>query len=347
MPKAIIFRIVVFMLIILLVFLLATGIIYSTKINQQALENFNTNENAKYHVMLIVDGLNPAYSEDFKKGMLEASEEYKVAVELWEIRENNVMEESLKKFDIAIKSKVDGIIIHSFNNSLFENYINLASEYDIPVITLNEDLPQSNRISYIGINEYQIGLKAGELINKAISTEANIAVIQKRTYAGNNTNTLKKENDLVVMGLSDAIKDYDNLNLSVIKYTNEGRLSAEDVTMDILENHKGVNVIFSADAQDTLGVMQVLADFNRSADTIIIGCGDSQEILEYIERGVIYGSIVSDYRNMGYTAIKEFAHYKNEKMISSYTSLDIKIVDKNNIKEYKNSIGMSEENETK
>lgn len=67
--------------------------------------------------------------------------------------------------DLVNRQRVDGLAIMPLHSILVENKINeIVEQQQLPVITLNTDLPQSKRICYIGQDNYAAGRTAAELM---------------------------------------------------------------------------------------------------------------------------------------------------------------------------------------
>lgn len=324
-------------LVIILLVSLGAGLYISNGIYQASSENYllDSMEPPRYHVMVIVDDSNQTYGDEFLKGINEAAVEYRVAVEIVEIDGDNYQEDVFDALDMAMYAKVDGIIVHAFRDTKLQEKIEFIYGVGIPVITLNEDLEKSSLITYVGVNQYVIGQAAGDALAKKLGEEGRIAVIQQKGYE--DTGLLASgEEDLMVLGLKDALKNYQGIRLEVVRYTEVGVLSAETVTTQILRDYPSINGIFCADGQNTLGVVQMLLDNNLVPDITLIGNGDDDEILDYIEKGsVIEATIITDYQDIGGQAIKAFYDNKNNIFVSNYIDTALQIIDVTNVQEYK------------
>ena len=65
---------------------------------------------------------------------------------------------------IAIASRVDGIILYTDGDSRISGLIDEAMEQGIPVVTVMNDDTESRRVSYVGVNHYQLGNICGEQV---------------------------------------------------------------------------------------------------------------------------------------------------------------------------------------
>lgn len=323
---------------ILLVLSLAAGLLISDRISNSVLGEYfyETKEEALFHLMVIVDEQNLAYGEDFVRGLEEASQEGKVAIEFLRLSSSDYSGHLIDALDKAMYAKVDGVIMHAFFDEALAQKVNELAEKEIPVITMNEDLARSQRISYVGINRYHIGQAAGIELAKAMNGVGKIAVIEQKNYATDN----EGREDMLLLGIMDVIKAYPELSLEFIRYTEQGVLSAETVATKIFRENEEINGIFCTELQNTLGVVQVLIDNNLVNQVSLVGVGEDEEILSYINKGkIIDASIVLDYEDIGRKAIETFLEFKQFYFVPSYTNTELQVVNEGNIESYLDKVG--------
>ncbi len=104
---------------------------------------------------------------------------------------------------LAMYNKVDGLIIHAYYDDEVIAMIDELSLAGIPVITMNEDLPSSQRITYVGVNRYTIGEIAAQEMIKSLGTSGKIAVIEPRSYE----EYADINDSLLVLGFNDILKN--------------------------------------------------------------------------------------------------------------------------------------------
>jgi len=332
MNKRITFMTILILSMILL-FLLGMGLYLSNSIAEATKGEYlwASKEPADYHVMVILDKSNQTYDQSFNEGLKQSSEDYKIAVEIVMFEGENVEDEVINNMDLAVYAKADGVIVHAYDNPKIINKIDELMELGIAVITLNEDLPQSDRVSYVGVNRYKIGLEAGEALAKATGGIGKIAVIEQQNYQ----KLSHQQQDILLLGITDALRDYPGLSLELVRYTKQGLLNAEILATEIARNHPEINGIFCTNAENTLGVVQVLVDNNLVNRISLVGYGDDDEILGYIERGkIIESSVVTDYKDIGKEALKVFYEYKTNSYVPSYINTALQVIDEENIAAY-------------
>ena len=94
-------------------------------------------------------------------------------------------EEVNRRLDGMVSHGVKGIALCSVNNKAIENKVTTLVEQGIPVITLNTDLPNSRRISFVGQDYIKGGRIAAELVGKCVPQGSRIlASIGNREFDG-------------------------------------------------------------------------------------------------------------------------------------------------------------------
>lgn len=293
----------------------------------------NVAENVKkpeYHFVVIVQNTDDFFWQAVKKGVVEAADEMNIAVEYNGPHFTNI-EEQLRYLDIAIASRVDGIITHVLDEKQFTPLINKAVEMNIPVVTIESDAKDSKRLSFVGTNSFQLGFEGGKMIAEATGGKAKAAVIFN-SYSSEEGNVMQ---NLRLSGFKDAVKSFPDIEIITVKTSRMGIFSAEELTQDILTTYPEVNSIYCVSSKDTLGASQVVVDYNRVGDVAIVGYGDLPEILDYVEKGVIYGTVVSSPFNIGYESVKAMVELKKQKRTSSYVDTGVHSITSKNIDDFK------------
>ena len=283
-----------------------------------------------YHFVVIAQSTDDPFWSEVKKGAFEAAKAFNVAVEFNGPRFTNINEE-LQYLNIAIASKVDGIATHVLDETQFTPVIDTAISKNIPVITIESDAKKSKRLSFIGTNNFQLGSLGGKLMAEATGGNAKVAVVLN-SYTDEVGDVAQ---NLRIAGFRDAVKGFsDKIEIKVIRMSRMGILSAGEITNEIINNYPEINAIFCTNAKDTVGTAQVVVDLNKVGDIKIIGYGDLPEIWRYVDKEVIYGTVVSNPVEMGYESIKALTELKKSKSTSAYVDTGLHGVTRKNLDEY-------------
>ena len=289
-----------------------------------------TSKKPDYHFVVIAQSTDDPFWQSIRKGAAEAGEEFNAAMEFNGPRFTNI-DEQLKYFDIAIASKVDGIATNVLDEKLFTQLIDKAASNGIPVVTMETDAKASKRVSFIGTTSFLVGSEAGKLLASASGGNAEVAIILN-TYSSDGEDVLQ---NLKVSGFKDVVGQHPGIHIKTVQSSKMGLFSAEEVTKDILGRYPEVNAIFCTNSKDTLGAVEVVVDANRVGDISIIGYGDLPDILNYVERGVIYGTVVGDPVKIGYEGIKALVEVKKSSRTSSYVDTGVYSITNKSLASYK------------
>jgi len=278
-----------------------------------------------HHFYFIAQNSVDPFWEEVIKGVEKSAKDNNVVVEFYAPRFNDPQEE-LKYIDIATISKVDGLITHVSNKVSFTDYIDKAYNNKIPVITFENDDSESKRNAFVGTNNFIIGRQAAKLLVEATDGKANIAVI-----SNNDLDQSSIENNLKMNGFMSILKEYPQMKIIKTYLSQMGTLSAEEITQTIIDSRNEINAIFTISAADTLGTAQFIVDRNKVGNIILVGYGSSEEILRYIDREIVYGTVASDPYKMGYESLKALVDIKAGKSVPTFIDTEVKIITKKNL----------------
>jgi ribose transport system substrate-binding protein len=254
----------------------------------------------QYHYVMIGQGTDETFNEQIKNGAAQAANDLGAVVEVNNVRPSDTFTVE-RYFDMALDSKVDGIAVQVIDSNAIQPYLKKAEALKIPVVTFETD-SQLN-VPTIGTNSLRVGNEAGKLALKCKKDgKAEIAVILN---SFSNSEKQPAEN-LKIAGMAEILNGTPGMHLrsEAVKKTDGGVFSAEKVTSEILREFPDINLIVATNEMDTLGVIDVIVDAYKVGRVDVIGYGSLPEIVQYIKRNVIFGTVVADPYKIGYGSIK-------------------------------------------
>jgi ribose transport system substrate-binding protein len=298
---------------------------YIEKVNN-AYEVNTTNifdEKPKYHFSLIIDSGDDEYWQSFNEGVFEAGKVHNAAIEFNPISGPDSKDKVIEYINIANKSRVDGIIVNGENSAEYSAAINNAARSGIHIVVGVMESIDSNRLSYVGNNFYDYGVKAAKLIYQAAERKPtiNLAVILSDVNRDKTDNTVMSQSDIMMSGITSVIESDKKMNLLCTLYRNSDLLGAEDLTREILTQHSNVDVIFCTNAKDTAAAARVIVERNLVGKVAIVGTGVTDEIKYYIKKGIIFGVLDRNGYNAGYKAVEILCGSVGDSFQSSYVNI--------------------------
>lgn len=317
--------------VIVFILLVTTYIYYNINNAVNSIDNklgiIAPEEEPVYHFAVICENVEDSFWQSIRKGVEKASQEFNVAVEFnWP--SSSGAAEQIKHMDMAIASKVDGIVTYVWDEAEADEMINHSVENNIPVVTIGTDAKNSMREAFVGLNTYSYGTQLGRTLLSATGGQGKVVVLVSNSQIGGTV-----LQNLTISGMKDALKYYPDISITTIQYNQDDILAVEDTIKDLLNNTPELSAIICTSAKDTAVVAQRLIDLNKVGYNII-GFGDTPEILRYIENGVVYGSITASHEQMGYDAIRALYDIRHNGRTSAYYTVDTHLITRKNVSDY-------------
>ncbi len=303
----------------------STAAYYFDKVNRVYEENAANlfGENPRYHFSLIINSGDDDYWQDYKEGVFEAGKVHNAAIEYNPISEPDSIDKTVEYVNIANKSRVDGIIVNGKNSAEYSVAINRAAKSGIHIVVGVVESVDSNRLSYVGNNFYDYGVKAAKLISQASdkSLPINLAVILSDSGHSDTDKTITSQSDIMMSGITSVIESEEKINLLSTLYRNSDLLGAEDLTRNILTQHSDVDVIFCTNAKDTAAAARVIVERNLVGDVVIVGTGITDEIRHYIRKGIVLGVLDRNGYRAGYKSVEILCESVGDSFQPSYINI--------------------------
>ena len=280
-------------------------------------------ENPKYHFSLIINSGDDEYWQSFKEGVFEAGKVHNAAIEYNPVSGPDSIDKTIEYINIANKSRVDGIIVNGENSTEYSDAINSAAKSGIHIVVGLVESIDSNRLSYVGNNFYDYGVKAAKLISQASNKDPpiNLGVILSNVSRNETVKTEISQSDIMMSGITSVIESEKKINLLCTLYRNSDLLGAEDLTRSILTQHSDVDVIFCTNAKDTAAAARVIVERNLVGKVAIVGTGITDEIEYYIRKGIIFGVLNRNGYNAGYKSVEILCESVGDSFQSSYINI--------------------------
>ncbi|HKM21150.1 MAG TPA: substrate-binding domain-containing protein [Lachnospiraceae bacterium] len=234
---------------------------------------------------------------------------------------------------IAIDSHVDGIILEADESAETTALINKATDNGIPVITVLRDCSSSERRSYVGISNYNLGGEYGRQIMGLLDEDT------KKILILMNMNAEDTAQNIIFTAIQETLEkegaDMEQIEIATAAISNDGPFSAEESIRDIfLDSGNLPDIMICLDELNTTSVYQAVVDFNKVGSMDIIGYYSSDTILKAIDRDIIQATISVDTNQMGQFCVNALDEYFTTGHVSEYFSVDISLITAENVKDY-------------
>lgn len=205
-------------------------------------------------------------------------------------------DEELADFRKAVDSRPSGILLAPARADIFTSAINDAVKQGIPVVTVDSDAPDSQRILFIGTDNHRAGMESGEHMAQLLHGEGDVVII---AIPG------QFNQDERIRGAKEALARYAKIkvNPSIIDDQGDPR-KANDAISDILAKNEKLNGILCLEASGGPGAAEAMHRLNMEGKIPIVAFDKNPETLDWIGAGVIAGTVAQKPYTMAYYGVK-------------------------------------------
>lgn len=249
-----------------------------------------------YRLVLITKELDTPFWDKVGAGAKKQAKDEGASLEVWGSYGKN-QEDFLKKVEIAIHSKVDGIIVQGLDTEQFKNLTKVkAAFYGIPIITVANDVPmtESLRRTYVGSDQYMAGRMIATQMIKDMGNTGKIILMSDSRHEYYQQQRLT--------GIQDVFKDYPGVQ-TVNAETTEAREQVIATTRDMLNKMPDADGFIAVNANIIGSMIQEISRRSQVEPFHIYTFDDAPDSLSLLLRGKVDGVIEQSPEEMGKASV--------------------------------------------
>lgn len=197
-------------------------------------------------------------------------------------------------FEQAIAEKPAGIITFGAENSLLP-VINKAIAAGIPVVTVDGDIPDSNRVAFVGTGNYNAGYLGGTKLAEALGGKGKVAILTEPSV-----DLHRKRHQ----GYEDALAEYPGIEVVQVGDTKADPVHTLQVVNAILQKNPDLGGIGCTDAVGGAASATAIEEADMVGQVKILSMDRDRQVLEKIEKGIVTGTIVQKSAMMPFFALQ-------------------------------------------
>lgn len=282
---------------------------------------------AAYHFALFLPDEVQGFFPQVAQGAREAAAEFDCALSFHPIGDGRL------DLEMARYTGIDGVALYpSIDDEEARRILEDLNDRGIAVVLVEHALSSESPWPFVGTNAFDIGKRIGELLkaqSAEIGEELQAALVYSEKSPG-----IYSEKDLVGLGIAAAAGERLANPLS-IRLTDLNPLDAEALVYGILRNEPEITTIVFTDSRDTLAATQVLIDMNLVGSVRLIGFGSDEAILEYVEKGVLAATVVTNPTGIGYGAVEMLMEMRRMGNAPAYVDTGVRVVTAENLEAFR------------
>lgn len=212
--------------------------------------------------------------------------------------------EQVRVLEDVIASRVDAIAVSCIDPTACTDPINQAVKAGIPVMTWDSDAPQSNRFTFLGIDNYYAGWRAGELLVKEMGVRGEVAILTGVPGAFNLEERIR--------GFRDHIQAYPDIQVVATVFTYEDINRGVQAVEETLQAHPDLNGWFFVGMWPLFaekGSMPLWEDAAKNRGLVTIAFDTLPLELRLLKEGYLSGLIGQKYWSWGYDTVQIIYDY--------------------------------------
>ncbi|HIW35245.1 MAG TPA: substrate-binding domain-containing protein [Candidatus Paenibacillus intestinavium] len=263
------------------------------------LDGTYNNQLDQKHIIFIAQQVDNPFWKQMEQGANDSAKKLNMDIQYIGPSTNNIQEQILL-LQKAIASTPDAIIAQGIPDPHYIDLIAHASAKQIPIVTVDMDSPESDRIAYIGTDHQLAGQQMGELILQQVSDYTEIGVIIGSEQASNQTMRLE--------AFQEKVSAQPLINIVDIRSSNISKLEAAKQTVDMMKKNPNINIIVGFSGLDAIGIVEGLQSMENNNVTVY-GFDNLSNTEQLLSQGLIKASIVQQPAQIGIQAIETLNQY--------------------------------------
>jgi ribose transport system substrate-binding protein len=251
-----------------------------------------------------------------------------------------------------LTSGVEAIAISPIDADNQVDWLNTIAQ-QVPLITHDSDAPASDRLMYIGMDNYAAGLTCGELVKKALPDGGKVMLFIGRLEQDNSKfrrqgvidALLGRERDMEYYRSQPDAWDPVDDEISDDKYTILGTITdqgkpevAQSKAEDALNTYPGINAMVGLFEYNPPACYKALEKANKLGAVKLIGFDENDITLQAIKDGTCTGTVVQNPYDYGYQSVRVLTELlrgsKSAIPESKYLDIPPRPITKDNVDEF-------------
>jgi ribose transport system substrate-binding protein len=250
--------------------------------------------------------------------------------------------------DMVIRG-IDGMAVSPIDPENQLEVLNKAAASS-KLITVDADAPKAKRLMYLGMDNYQAGRMAGQLVKEALPQGGSIAIFVGRIEQDNARLRRQGLIDELLDRTADATRfDDPGTVIKGERYTILGtlldqfdRAKAKTYVEDTLTRNPDVGCMVGLFAYNPPIILEALGRMNQLGKVKVVAFDEADETLEGVTAGHVHGTVVQNPYEYGYQSIKLLKSIASgdQSVIPASGFIDIpaRLIRRDNVEDYRKDL---------
>jgi len=232
--------------------------------------------------------------------------------------------EQMSQIDDVVVKKPDAIVFTPVDYKAMTPGVAKMNAANIPVVNITDRAEKGTFVTFVGSNDYQLGLQTGRYLLKALGGKGNIVILEGVRGVITNADRMR--------GFNDALKEFPNAKLLASQPGNYQRMQALQVMENLMQSYPQIDGVMAANDAMAMGAIEALEGAKRTA--LVVGINGTKEAVEAIKAGKLLAT--GDYHayTQGCLSVMAALRYLRKQPVPKEIMLPVSVIDKSNYQPY-------------
>jgi ribose transport system substrate-binding protein len=203
---------------------------------------------------------NPLFAE-IRAGADDAAKQMNATTQHYVPTKPDSIPEQMSAIEDVVVKKPDAIVFIPVDSKAMVAGVSRINAANIPVVNINDRAAGGKFVSFVGVNDYDLGLETARFLLKTMGGKGNVVIIEGVKGASTNQDRMR--------GFKKALEENPNVKLLASQTGNYQRNQALSVTENLMQTFPQIDGVLAANDAMATGVIEALAAANRKA--LVIG----------------------------------------------------------------------------
>jgi ribose transport system substrate-binding protein len=277
-------------------------------------------------VAVILKTLSSPYWQTVLSGANEAGKTFNVVIDAFGPPTEDGVEEQINMVQNAIQNKYDAIVFSPCQPPAAVSVLNQAKQAGIPVVVIDTPMPEDfqNYVTYIGSNNYQIGVLGAQEMLKVLTKGAKVLVLEGAP--GNPSMTFRAD------GAEKTLRDA-GMEIISRQPAYSDRERAFSITQNVLQT-SDIDAVWGSNDDQAEGAFRAISQTGKTA--VVVGVDGNTSAKESVRDGGLYATVAQSADQMGYLGVQYALDAINGKSVEKQIDAPTPVVTKANVANFLN-----------
>jgi len=216
-------------------------------------------------------------------------------------------------------SRVDAVICYPPDGSDLVAVIDAAEGRGVPILLLENDLPNSRRRVFFGTSSFQWGHLTGQVIRDRAPEYRRVGVLVSQLSRERQS----VRSSLFLNGLSDSLSRNGREFVLADVISPPGRFAGEELVWGLLRREPPIDVLVTTNAKDTSSALQAVVEANRVGRVRLVGVGEDPAFRAALSQGLLTGLVLREPDEWAQRLSQTLTDLFAARSVSSYVNLPV------------------------